>query len=649
MCGIFAYIGNKPTASQIIFEGLKTLEYRGYDSWGIATKIKNKKAKSKDTIVIEKQIGKLPDKILNSKFLNLNSNAGIGHTRWATHGGVTIENSHPHRDCAGNIAVLHNGIIENYQEIKDQLIKRGHKFLSETDTEIIPHMLEDYMNKNSKSEYRNSKQIQNTNNQKSKLFENFDLENSNIVSDFGFRASDLTFSEALRLTFNQLRGLNAIVAINIKTEEIVAAKNGSPLIIGIGKDELFLSSDLTGILPHTKKVVFMKDNEMVSLRRVPKDDTPLTMTMDLFSLPNGEKLKPQIETIHWKIEKTVKGKYEHFMLKEIHEQPLVIDTIAKTYTKQIEDLSEVIKKAKGTFFIGSGTAFHACLAGTYLFSKIAKRHVNTAPASEFNYLEDFLTKDSLIIPLSQSGETIDVVEPLNHAKQKGSTIMALVNALGSTIYRMGDYKLLLGAGPEKAVASTKAYTAKIAILTLLTYSLSVKLNEGKKLLTETAKEVDRLIKKHSEVEIKKVANVLAKKEHIYIIGRGGSYATALEGALKIKEVSYIHTEGLAGGELKHGTIALIDKGTPCIVLAPDDETYDAIISNATEIKARGGLIIGISHIKSPVFDEWIEVKNAGSPLITQVIPFQLLAYHLAIIKKLDPDKPRNLAKSVTVK
>ncbi len=337
------------------------------------------------------------------------------------------------------------------------------------------------------------------------------------------------------------------------------------------------------------------------------------------------------------------------MLKEIYEQPGVINLISSTYADQIISLSQIIQKARGTFFIGSGTAFHACLAGTYLFSKIAHQHVNTAPASEFNYLEDFLTKKSLIIPLSQSGETIDVIEPLNRVRQIGSQIIAITNVLGSTIYRMGDHKLLLGAGPEKAVASTKAYIAKISVLTMLAYAIIGKTDEARKILINSGKEIARLLEKKSIAKIKSIASLLAQKQHLYIIGRGVSYATALEGALKIKECSYIHTEGLAGGELKHGVIALISKATPCIVIAPLDETYNAIISNAIEIKSRGGHIIGISSKNNPAFDNWIEVRETGSPLITQVIPLQLLAYYIAVKKNLDPDKPRNLAKSVTVK
>lgn len=612
MCGIFGYIGSNHNAAQTVLEGLKSLEYRGYDSWGIAIKDQRSlqsggqaKIKDQKQLLVEKHIGKIGNARLSSQLSTRNSQLAIGHTRWATHGGVTDKNAHPHLDCTGQVAVLHNGIIENYQELKKLLLDHGHKFLSETDTEILPHLIEENLKLKTKKEKLDSS----------------------------------TFRSVVKQIFNQLKGLNAIVIINTKTNEIIAAKNGSPLIAGIGKDELFLASDTAAILPYTKKVIFLKDHELISLNS----------TCKLYSLKSGREIKPVIETINWKVEQVSKGKYEHFMLKEIHEQANIINMIANTYTDQVEKISEVIKKARGTFFIGCGTAFNACLAGTYLFSKIAGRHVNTAPASEFNYLEDFLTRDSLIIPLSQSGETIDVIEPLNYAQKKGSKIVALTNVLGSTIYRMGDYKLLLGAGPEKAVASTKAYIAKISILTMLAYAIIGKMDEAKKILVKTGEEVERLLSKTSIQKIKNIAGLLAKKEHIYVIGRGVSYATALEGALKIKEVSYIHTEGLAGGELKHGTIALISKGTPCIVIAPMDDTFDAIISNAIEIKSRGGYIIGISSKNNQAFDEWIEVRETGAPLITHVVPMQVLAYYLAVVKKLDPDKPRNLAKSVTVK
>jgi len=586
MCGIFGYIGNKNNAAQIIFDGLKVLEYRGYDSWGIAVK-------TDGVIAIEKHIGKIAHKQVHLP----QSSIGIGHTRWATHGGVTLENAHPHRDCTKKIAVLHNGIIENFQELKQELLAKGHRFLSETDTEVMPHLIEEYMKTES-------------------------------------------FVNSVKNTFNRLKGLNALLAIHTNSSQIIAAKNGSPLIVGLGENELFVASDATGILPHTKKVIFLKDNEMIVLGK----------TAELFSLPSAKKQEATVDVINWEIEKAEKGTYQHFMLKEIHEQPAIVRNIAQTYTDQIADLAAVIEEAKGTFFIGSGTAFHACLAGVYLFSKIAKKHVNTAPASEFNYLEDFLTPESLIIALSQSGETIDIVEPLIRAKDKGSKIVGIINALGSTIYRMAHYKMLLGAGPEKAVASTKAYTAKLSVLFMLAYAVAGKMTESKALLLHAAEETQRLLEEKNIKNMKEIASLLAGTKHIYTIGRGVSYSTALEAALKIKEVSYIHTEGLAGGELKHGPIALIEKGIPCIVFAPKDDTHDAIISNATEIKARGGIIIGISSEKSPVFDYWVEVKEAGlTSIITQSVPAQIIAYYMAIKKGVDPDKPRNLAKSVTVK
>ncbi len=596
MCGIFGYIGKKENASNIVLEGLKLLEYRGYDSWGVAAQLKSKRDDIRTRFIHERHIGKIGGAQLDPKFSAPNSIA-IGHTRWATHGGVTDENAHPQFDCERRVAVIQNGIIENYQELKNKLIKKGHKFRSDTDTEVIAHLIEDSLNQNR------------------------------------------PFREAVSKAFNNLKGLNAIVAINTLDKEIVAAKNGSPLIAGIGNGEYLISSDTSAILPFTKKVIFLRDNELISLNKIFK----------VYDLETGAEKIPGIETIEWKAEQADKGKFEHFMLKEIYDQPRVINNIANTYGDQIEQIAEAIRKARGTYFIGCGTAFNACLAGTYLFSKIAHRHVNTAPASEFNYLEDFITKDSLIIPLSQSGETIDVVEPLSHVKKRGSKIVAITNVLGSTVYRMGDYKLLLGAGPEMAVASTKAFIAKIAILMMLSFALANKPGEAKTILNKAVKVILKMLDKKQIEKIKDTASFLSDNEHIYIIGRGISYAAALEGALKIKEVSYIHTEGLAGGELKHGTIALVAKGTPVIVIAPKDETYDATISNAIEIRSRGGHIIGISSENNPAFDTWIEVSETGAPLITHVVPLQLLAYFIAVKKKLDPDKPRNLAKSVTVK
>lgn len=589
MCGIFGYIGKSDKSPQIVLKGLKLLEYRGYDSWGVAV------VSDKQRISVDKHVGKIG----NAKVKLPEGKTSIGHTRWATHGGVIDVNAHPHLDCKGKIAVVHNGIVENFDELKKELIKRHHKFISETDTEVIPHLIEENL-KSAKS-----------------------------------------FKEAVRISFNKLHGLNAIVVLNANENEIVACKTGSPLVIGKNGDGVFLASDASGIVPYTDKLLFVQDGEMVVLNK----------GIELLSIDKGKKLSPKFETVMFGKRDISKGRFKHFMLKEIYEQPKILRNIALNYSKEIEALSEMIKKSKGVFFIGSGTAYHACLLSSYLFSKIAKMHVNTIPASEFNYLEDFLTKQSLIIALSQSGETIDVIEPITRAKKKGSKIVAVTNTLGSTLYRMADYKILLGAGYETAVASTKAYTAKLAIIHSAIYRLAGKKQEGQKMLMDCVLEIERLLSPASVTGIKKLALKLKDNNDLYAIGRGASFATALEASLKIKEVSYAHMEGLAGGELKHGVIALIEKGTPCIVFAPKDETYNAIISNAIEIKSRGGFIIGIGPEKEDVYDYFIKVKDLGSASpIAQIVPIQLLSYFLALAKGIkDPDKPRNLAKSVTVK
>lgn len=593
MCGIFGFVSNNKHSASEILEGLKLLEYRGYDSWGVAVKIKNQKSPINNQIKVEKNIGKIG----NVKLHLPKSNIGIGHTRWATHGGVTLKNAHPHLNCKKNIAVVHNGIIENYRELKKELIKKGHKFISETDSEVFAHLVEEFLKKEG-------------------------------------------FATSVRDAFNKIHGLNAIVVMNSVSSEIIAAKTGSPLVVGIGNKEFFISSDSQEIAKYAKKALFLKDNEMVVLGK----------EIQLLSLPKGNKLKPKFEKIQFIQKKEEKGKYPHFMLKEIMEQPKVLENIAKNYQNIIQDLSQKIKKAYGTYFVGAGTAYYACLAGTYLFSKIAKIHVNTEPASEFNYLEDFLTPKSLVIALSQSGETIDVIEPLGQAKKRKSKIIALTNVRGSTIYRLADHKILLGAGPEKAVASTKVYSAKLAILLMLAFSMNGEMKKAERLLKLTIKEIKRILSISYLKRIQKLAKYLQSKEHIFIIGRGVSYPSALEAALKIKEVSYLHGEGIAGGELKHGPIALIEKGTPCVVFAPNDETYNAIMSNATEVKARGAVLIGVSFKNSEIFDYFLEIKDLKeATLIAQIIPFQLLAYYLAVFKGYDPDKPRNLAKSVTVR
>ncbi|MEK7572885.1 MAG: glutamine--fructose-6-phosphate transaminase (isomerizing) [Patescibacteria group bacterium] len=594
MCGIFGYVGHKTNASQIVLDGLKLLEYRGYDSWGIAYKIKNQKSKIKNRFEVEKHVGKIGDAKLKSQE---DSSLAVGHTRWATHGGVTKKNAHPHLDCTGTISVVHNGIVENFEELKKDLIKKGHKFISETDTETIPHLIEEFFKKKG-------------------------------------------FTSAVRDAFNKLKGLNAIVVANANSLEIIAAKNGSPLVIGITKNGFLISSDVSGLSSHTNKIIFLEDDQMVVLNK----------QITVLSLPTGRIVEKKVEKINFEISHASRSGFDHFMIKEISEQPDIIRNIARNYDKQIESFSKMVENARGTFFIGAGTAYYAALAGVYLFSRAVHKHVNTSVASEFNYLEHFLTKDSLVIALSQSGETIDVIEPLNRARERGSKIGAITNSQGSSIYRMSDFNILLNAGVETAVASTKAYTAKLSVLLLLVFSMTSKLSEGKQILEKTADEAGRLLDKKNVDMIKKLAVKLKGSKGIYAIGRGVSFSSALETALKIKEVSYISSEGLAGGELKHGPIALIENGTPCVVFAPNDETYDSIISNAMEVKSRGGFTIGVSHKNSNAFEYWIKVEDLkDGSFIAQIVPIQLLAYFLALERKLDPDKPRNLAKSVTVK
>lgn len=585
MCGIFAYSGKKQNAGYLVLEGLKSLEYRGYDSWGVAVKTSDGK------IYIEKHPGKIGEATLP----HLKTSIGIGHTRWATHGGVTEKNAHPHTDCDKKVIVVHNGIVDNYEEIKEKLIKTGHKFVSETDTEVIAHLIEE------------------------KLKNNKDLKQ--IVLD----------------SFNELKGLNAVIVFFPESEQFITIKTGSPLVFGITNDEKIIGSDIVALLPYTNEVYYLEDNELLQISKE---------KYYLFDKDGHEKSVDFIK-LDLKKDDAQLGKYPHYMIKEINEQPKILNNILVNEKENIKNLAEIIKKSYGNYFIGCGTSFYACLSGTYLFSKIAKRHTNASVGSEFSYLVDFLKNTSLVISLSQSGETIDVISSIKKAKEKGAKIFALTNVLGSTLYRMADYRMLLNAGPEKCVLATKSFTSKIAILFLLAHSLNNGYDEGSKQIEKAISEVKKLIELSA---IKKLAHKLQNSKHIYIFGRGISYPTAMESALKIKEVSYIHAEGFAAGELKHGVIALIEKGTPVIVYNPEDETYEDTLSSAHEVKARGAYVIGVSSKNNPVYDDFINVDNCGdATIIPNVVVAQLLGYYLAVSKGYDPDKPRNLAKSVTVK
>lgn len=587
MCGIFGYTGNR-NAVEIIFEGLKKLEYRGYDSWGIGVEVDG-----------EFKVDKHAGKIGNAKVNLPDSNFAIGHTRWATHGGVTDINAHPHSDCTGKIAIVHNGIVENYQEIRKKLAGK-HRIISQTDTELVAHLIEDYRETN-------------------------------------------TFVEAVRLAFLELRGLSAFLVAEATSQTFVAVKTGSPLIVGIGKQENVVGSDVNCLLSLTKKVIFIEDNQLIE---VSKD------RVNLFDVNTGRQIKPKICKITWKETTTTKENFPHFMLKEIYEQPRVLENISRNFSERIENFAHLLRQFSRIYLVGCGTAYYAALVGSYIFSKIGQIEMIPVAGSELIYKESFLDKkNTLVVFMSQSGETIDIIEPLKRIKKKGVKVVALVNVFGSSLYRGADEKIWLEAGPEICVLSTKSFIAKIGILGLAAYTLINKDKEGKKFLNNSIKHLGKVLeKKYQETHLDPLVNLLYKKEHIYIIGRGLSYPIALESALKIKEASYIHTEGFSGGELKHGPIALVEKAIPYIILAPNDETYDVISSNAMEIKARDGLIIGIGKKSNEIFDYHIPVSDSGIfTMISQIATMQLLAYKLAVKKGCDPDKPRNLAKSVTVK
>lgn len=586
MCGIFGYIGSNKEAGDIILNGLRSLEYRGYDSWGVALK------NTDNSIIIEKHTGKIGQATLPASEATI----GIGHTRWATHGGVTEQNAHPHTSANKDVIVVHNGIVENFEPIKADLLAKGYVFLSETDSEVIAHLIADY-----KKTRNNHKEI---------------------VLD----------------VFKQLEGMNAIIVFFPETEEFFAIKNGSPVVFGEGKKEFFIASDASALITHTKHVHFMEDEELLQITRG---------GYTFFDMSGKEK-KVSFMELQYDKEDTQLGSFPHYMIKEIHEQPKILMNIVNTQSDNIKKSAETIRKAYGTYLIGCGTASYACLAGTYLFSKIAKRHVNFSIGSEFTYLLDFLKDTSLVVALSQSGETIDIISSIQKAKKKNAKIMSITNVLGSSLYRASDYTMLLNAGPEKAVCSTKAYLAKIAILYLLAHELAGTSEKGIEDINKAIVEIKRILEE--EDSIKQLAIELKDKQHMFILGRGVSYPTALESSLKIKEVSYVHAEGFAAGELKHGVIALIEKGTPIIIYNPEDETYDDTLSAAHEVKARGAHVIGISSKHNPVYDTFIRVDNCNdATIMPNVVIAQLLGYHLAVVKGYDPDKPRNLAKSVTVK
>lgn len=585
MCGIFATTNDSDSA-QTILTGLKKLEYRGYDSWGIAVKGKAK-------LRSQKQVGK----ISVSRTTLPKSKMGIGHTRWATHGGVTIPNAHPHFDCSGKLALIHNGIVDNYESLNQKI--KGHKLLGQTDSEIIVHLIE----KELKTE------------------------------------NDLM--TAVKKVAKMAAGFNAFVVIHQDFPYLVAAKTGSPLVIGLKERGNLLSSDVASLLSVTKRVIFLEDRQIAKI-------APNEIRIENYT--SAKEVKPVIQTIDWTPLSCAKTGFPHFMIKEIYDQPSVLSKIAESKGKEARQLASSIAKAKNVFAVACGTASYAALAGQYLFARIAGQPVTPAIGSEFYYYAGAIGTRSLCLALSQSGETIDTLQSVSFAKDRGAKIVSLINVQGSSLDRLSDRTILLEAGPEKAVASTKAFSAKVALLLLTASALKRKTPRAVIEIKQAVRAIRKILSPDYQKYLKKLAEKFKHASSMFVLGRGVSYPAALEAALKIKEVSYIHAEGFAAGELKHGVIALVNQQTPCLVFVPNDETYSDVISAAMEVKARGGIIIGISFKPNPLFDYYLPVADSGNAsILGNVVAAQCLAYYLALARGLDPDMPRNLAKSVTVK
>lgn len=583
MCGIIAYKGGR-NGNKVVVDGLKSLEYRGYDSWGIAYE-------DRDKISVQKQVGKISEAKIEGE-----SKICLGHTRWATTGSVTEANAHPHLSMDGGIVVVHNGIVENFQDIKKRLIEEGYQFFSETDTEVIPNLIQHRMDQGD------------------------------------------DFEKAFLYAVRHLEGCYAVVAMHKGEDRLLVARNGSPLVIGIGDGEIFAASDIPAFLEYTNKAVYLDDFQHAVINN----------ELRVYDTETGNEIDYETHEIEWGIEQAQKGAYPHFMLKEINEQKETIVRAIEQDPEVISRVSDMLRDAEEIYFVGCGTSYHACVSASYMFSKVAGKHACVILASEFENYKDFLNKNSVMVAVSQSGETADLLDAVKVAKKKDVKVLSVVNVMGSSLMRLSDETVLMNAGPEICVLSTKSYTSQIAILLQLAYAVYGEPEAGRKMIYRAAEAVPELINSNLD-KLNDLAASLKDAHSMFLIGRCLAFPSALEGALKIKEVSYIHAEGFAGGELKHGTIALIEEGTPTIVLSTD-ATRQLIVSNAAEIKARGGYLIGIDSKQNEVYDYWISVPDVydANPIL-MIIPIQILSYYLALQRGCDPDKPRNLAKSVTVK
>ncbi|HCQ6075084.1 glutamine--fructose-6-phosphate transaminase (isomerizing) [Clostridioides difficile] len=609
MCGIVGYLGSRK-AAEVIVEGLSKLEYRGYDSAGVAVNSSNE-----EELNIRKFKGRLSVLAEDLEKNPIDGNLGIGHTRWATHGEPSDVNSHPHFNQAKTIAVVHNGIIENYMEIKEELISEGVKFESQTDTEVIAHLVDKYYEGN--------------------------------------------LLDAVYKTISKLRGAYALgVICKEHGNELVAVRKDSPLVVGVGEGENFIASDIPALLKYTRDVYFLENGEVVHLK-----DENVTVYDS-----NRNLVEKEVFHVTWDVEAASKGGYDYFMSKEIHEQPT---GVRETLERRLDDNGNIIldsiniskedlEKINKVYIVACGTAYNAGLLGKYAIEKFVNIPVITDIASEFRYSDPFVDENSLVILVSQSGETADTLAVLRDSKAKGARILSITNVVGSSIARESDDVFYTWAGPEVAVASTKAYTTQITSLYMIALDFAIK--KG----TITREFYDSMISKMKEIPskiqeildneeyIKEVAKTVVSSEHAFYLGRGINYSLAMEGSLKLKEISYIHAEAFAAGELKHGTIALIEKGTPVIAIATQEKLFEKMVSNMEEVRARGAYVVAIaqSHNKDveKAADKIIYIPNSDDILspILAVVPMQLLAYHVSVLRGCDVDKPRNLAKSVTV-
>ena len=609
MCGITGALHVTGNVAPFLRQSLKRLEYRGYDSSGIATA-------SEGMLFIKKDKGKIDEIHQRLNFDNLPGITGIGHTRWATHGPPSKENAHPHTDCHSQIAVVHNGIIENYQELRERLTDSGHQFISQTDTEVIPHLIEDAL------------------------------------------TNTPHLHHAVAQTLPKLEGSYALVVLKAQGNELVCARKESPLVVGLAKQAMYCASDVPAFLPKTRKTIVLEDNELAHLTTQGVLLSQYNDSGKLAQVP----LRSPVE-VQWTIEMAQKGGYPHFMLKEIHEQPRALRDTLRIPPSEYEAFAEILHDHENILLIAAGTSFHATLAAKYMFSKVANRLVHGVIASEgTDTTGASLGEDTAVVAVTQSGETIDTLHAVKHLKNQGSTICAITNTVGSSITRIADNVLYTQAGPEIGVAATKTFATQLASLSSLSVYLGVlsgaQQNSEQRQLLKALNQFPILIEsviRNQESMIKAAAQKYITKSNFFFLGRGISTATAMEGALKIKEIAYVHAEGYPAGESKHGPIALIEPGFPVIFVAPNDETRRHLEGNIMEMKARGAQIISICSVEdTPIIslsDQAISLPSLPSlhfSPICYVVPLQLLAYYAAILRRHNPDQPRNLAKAVTV-